>query len=164
VTRVDAPRQVDADRSGSLDTGEIMALAESLGKALEPAELEEVLAEMRAGELVPAEGEAWGEVTFDQFFRWWEKQQGEGQGGGMFGRLFTSKKRQEKKAAEAKAKEEAAAAATAALMKTAREAFDGADADGGGTLDAKEITALADSLGKVRTRSAIGRITHQPTQ
>ena len=44
--------------------------------------------------------------------------------------------------------------AAAALRETARAAFDGVDADRSGSLDASEIMALSESLGKVPSAGA----------
>ena len=56
--------QIDVDGSGSLDREELADLAERLGAALKPAELDEAMAEMDEN----------GDncIDLDEFMRWWQ--------------------------------------------------------------------------------------------
>jgi Ca2+-binding EF-hand superfamily protein len=143
--------KADTDGGGTLDADEIAALAGSLGKPLEPFEVEVVLTEMRGG----ITGE--GDISFGQFFEWWEKQQ-DVKSGGIFGQLFNSRKRQVQKKILQQKEEQEKAEVRKARRDKAREAFDDADLDCSGNLDADEIMALATSLGKALQTSEVNTV------
>eukprot|EP01052_Picozoa_sp_SAG31_P037281 SAG31_NODE_4791_length_2954_cov_2.206305_4_plen_201_part_00 len=65
-------QEADADGSGGLDRDEVAALARNLGRPLSEGELNEAMAEM--------DEDGGGTVDFDEFYRWYAKQTGDGAG------------------------------------------------------------------------------------
>ena len=65
-------QEADADESGGLDKEEIAQLARNLGRPLNEAELDEAMADM--------DEDGGGDVSFEEFYHWYEKQTGDGSG------------------------------------------------------------------------------------
>ena len=64
-------KAMDADGSGTLDRGEVRACMESMGKKLSDKEFDSAMAEIDADNS--------GEVSFEEFLEWWQRQDPEAQ-------------------------------------------------------------------------------------
>eukprot|EP01052_Picozoa_sp_SAG31_P041652 SAG31_NODE_6374_length_2040_cov_1.838228_1_plen_424_part_10 len=134
---------IDTDGSGSLDKKEILELAESLEWSnMTREEVQVALDEM------DADGD--GEVTFEEFWNFWQQRKHDHKG--VLGKIsgYFGKKKAEKQAKQKVKKAALAAEREEQILsdrQAAQAAFDILDEDGSGTLDRGEVKVLAQSLG-----------------
>ena len=132
--------EVDTDGGGSLDRDEVAVLVKLLAassddhRELSAEELDTAMADM--------DGDGNGDVSFDEFWVWWQKNRDAKSG--MFGRMsgFWGNRKAEKQAQKY--------AVDAAEKLEARAVFDEVDADDSGLLERDEIMVLVGALDEDR--------------